>query len=327
MKRRVKVFAAFIITFSLISCMNTKNEEKVVEDIKIEKKVEEEKEVQKKEEQQEKIIKTDDILRYHYKKIAKSIDPNIDFENVNVRKFRVTDTDIYFGDNEELVLNLEKFKAIFKSNVGLPSLYQGEELIPKKREVDMSKKHIVFTFDDGPSNKYHELIREVFNEYDQTASFFLLGEVIKRNSNMVIKTYLDGHEIMGHSYTHPDLTKLSPEKIWKEYQGCNDEIFKVIGLDVKNIRPPYGAVNQKVKNVVGGKNNIVLWNVDSEDWKSRNVETIISRVLPVVKDGDVVLFHDLYLESYEAIKYMVPILIEEGYQFISYEDMIKIKNR
>ncbi|QXW66356.1 polysaccharide deacetylase family protein [Streptobacillus moniliformis] len=169
----------------------------------------------------------------------------------------------------------------------------------------MSKKHIVFTFDDGPRNKYHELIREVFNEYDQTASFFLLGEVIKRNSNMVIKTYLDGHEIMGHSYTHPDLTKLSPEKIWKEYQGCNDEIFKVIGLDVKNIRPPYGAVNQKVKNVVGGKNNIVLWNVDSEDWKSRNVETIISRVLPVVKDGDVVLFHDLYLESYEAIKYMV----------------------
>ncbi|WP_064610479.1 polysaccharide deacetylase family protein [Streptobacillus moniliformis] len=327
MKRRVKVFAAFIITFSLISCMNTKNEEKVVEDIKIEKKVEEEKEVQKKEEQQEKIIKTDDILRYHYKKIAKSIDPNIDFENVNVRKFRVTDTDIYFGDNEELVLNLEKFKAIFKSNVGLPSLYQGEELIPKKREVDMSKKHIVFTFDDGPRNKYHELIREVFNEYDQTASFFLLGEVIKRNSNMVIKTYLDGHEIMGHSYTHPDLTKLSPEKIWKEYQGCNDEIFKVIGLDVKNIRPPYGAVNQKVKNVVGGKNNIVLWNVDSEDWKSRNVETIISRVLPVVKDGDVVLFHDLYLESYEAIKYMAPILIEEGYQFISYEDMIKIKNR
>ncbi|WP_064591529.1 polysaccharide deacetylase family protein [Streptobacillus moniliformis] len=327
MKRRVKVFAAFIITFSLISCMNTKNEEKVVEDIKIEKKVEEEKEVQKKEEQQEKIIKTDDILRYHYKKIAKSIAPNIDFENVNVRKFRVTDTDIYFGDNEELVLNLEKFKAIFKSNVGLPSLYQGEELIPKKREVDMSKKHIVFTFDDGPRNKYHELIREVFNEYDQTESFFLLGEVIKRNSNMVIKTYLDGHEIMGHSYTHPDLTKLSPEKIWKEYQGCNDEIFKVIGLDVKNIRPPYGAVNQKVKNVVGGKNNIVLWNVDSEDWKSRNVETIISRVLPVVKDGDVVLFHDLYLESYEAIKYMVPILIEEGYQFISYEDMIKIKNR
>ncbi|WP_064581425.1 polysaccharide deacetylase family protein [Streptobacillus moniliformis] len=327
MKRRVKVFAAFIITFSLISCMNTKNEEKVVEDIKIEKKVEEEKEVQKKEEQQEKIIKTDDILRYHYKKIAKSIDPNIDFENVNVRKFRVTDTDIYFGDNEELVLNLEKFKAIFKSNVGLPSLYQGEELIPKKIEVDMSKKHIVFTFDDGPRNKYHELIREVFNEYDQTASFFLLGEVIKRNSNMVIKTYLDGHEIMGHSYTHPDLTKLSPEKIWKEYQGCNDEIFKVIGLDVKNIRPPYGAVNQKVKNVVGGKNNIVLWNVDSEDWKSRNVETIISRVLPVVKDGDVVLFHDLYLESYEAIKYMVSILIEEGYQFISYEDMIKIKNR
>ncbi|WP_064605729.1 polysaccharide deacetylase family protein [Streptobacillus moniliformis] len=327
MKRRVKVFAAFIITFSLISCMNTKNEEKVVEDIKIEKKVEEEKEVQKKEEQQEKIIKTDDILRYHYKKIAKSIDPNIDFENVNVRKFRVTDTDIYFGDNEELVLNLEKFKAIFKSNVGLPSLYQGEELIPKKREVDMSKKHIVFTFDDGPRNKYHELIREVFNEYDQTASFFLLGEVIKKNSSMVIKTYLDGHEIMGHSYTHPDLTKLSSEKIWKEYQNCNDEIFKVIGLDVKYIRPPYGAVNQKVKNVVGGKRNIVLWNVDSEDWKSRNVETIISRVLPVVKDGDVVLFHDLYLESYEAIKYMVPILIEQGYQFISYEDMIKIKNR
>ncbi|CAM3209647.1 polysaccharide deacetylase family protein [Streptobacillus ratti] len=346
MKRSIKGLIALILTFGLLSCINDKANENISENTSVEKSVEEkvekeempvEKEKQeekkvekeeKKEEIKEKIVtESSDILRYHYRKIAKTIDSSISFEGVNIKKYRITDDEIYFGDNEELVLNLEKFKAIFKSGVGLPSLYNGERLIPKKREVDMSKKHIVFTFDDGPRNKYHELIREVFNEYDQTASFFLLGEVIKRNSDMVVKTYLDGHEIMGHSYTHPNLTKLSPERIWKEYQSCNDEIFKVIGLDVKYLRPPYGAVNQKVRDVVGGRKNIVLWDVDSEDWKSRNVETIISRVLPVVKDGDVVLFHDLYLESYEAIKYMVPILIEQGYQFISYEDMIKIKNR
>ncbi|WP_073508019.1 polysaccharide deacetylase family protein [Streptobacillus notomytis] len=330
MKRSIKRLVTLILTLGLLNCMNDKSYEKVTENIAVEKSVEEkveEKIEEKIEIEEKKVLRSDDILRYHYKKIAKTIDPSISFEGVNVKKYRISDDEIYFGDNEELVLNLEKFKAIFKSGVGLPSLYKGEVLVPKKREVDMSKKHIVFSFDDGPRNKYHELIREVFNEYDQTASFFLLGEVVKKNSNMVIRTYLDGHEIMGHSFTHPDLTKLSPEKIWKEYQGCNDAIFKVIGLDVKYLRPPYGAVNKKVKDIVGGKRNIVLWDVDSEDWKSRNVETIISRVLPVVKDGDVVLFHDLYLESYEAIKYMVPILIDQGYQFISYEDMIKIKNR
>ncbi|WP_156300276.1 polysaccharide deacetylase family protein [Streptobacillus canis] len=350
MKRSVKGLIALIILFSLFSCSNAKDEEKVVESVSVEKHVEEIKEEVKQEEEkkeekveetkveekveekpkkeetkEEVVTQSNDIFRYHYKKIARTIDPNVNFNGVNINKYRITDTEIFIGDNEELVLNLEKFKAIFKSGMGLPSLYNGATLTPKKREVDMTKKHIVFTFDDGPRNKYHELIREVFNQYDQTASFFLVGEVVKKNPHMVVKTYLDGHEIMGHTTNHPNLTKLSPEKIWKEYQSTNDEIFRTIGLDVRHLRPPYGAANQKVRDVVGGKENIVLWNVDSEDWKSRNVDKIVSRVLPVVKDGDVVLFHDLYLESYEAVKYMVPILIEQGYQFISYEDMVKLK--
>ncbi|NYV28323.1 polysaccharide deacetylase family protein [Streptobacillus felis] len=347
MKVSLKGLIAFMIIFNLISCGSAKNDEQIKENVSVEKpveeikeeKVEEQKEEVKEEVKEEKtqkknedtkeevIVGKNDILRYHYRRIAKKIDPNVSFDGVNLEKYRITDTEIFFGDNEELALDLEKFRPIFKSGVGLPSLYYGATLNPKKREVDMTKKHLVFTFDDGPRNKNHEAIREIFNEYDQTASFFVLGEMVKKNPQMIVKTYLDGHEIMGHSYTHPNLTKLSSEKVWEEYQKTNDEIFKVIGLDVWRIRPPYGAANDRVRDIVGGRENSILWDVDSLDWKSRNVDKIVARVLPVVKDGDVVLFHDLYKETYEAVKYMVPILIEQGYQFISYEDMMNIKNR
>lgn len=269
-----------------------------------------------------------DIFRFKFKERIKLIDPEINLEDIDFSKYLITKEDIIIGDEKKISLNLEKFKSIFKVNRGLPTIYNSNEVfIPKKRELDPNKKHIVFSFDDGPLNENHELIRELFNEYDETAVFAVVGKNVRRHSAMLLKTYLDGHEIISHTQTHPDLSKKSDSKILEEIIKSSDEIFKVTGYDVKYLRPPYGSYNSRVKKILEGRSNIVLWNVDSEDWKNRNSEIIINRVLPNIKDGDVVLFHDLYPETYEAVKFMLPILKQEGFQFISYEDMMKLKSK
>ena len=154
-----------------------------------------------------------------------------------------------------------------------------------------------------------------------------MGLNVKKNPKMVLQTYLDGHEISNHTYDHKNLSKISRSQIIDEILKTDDLIYSIIGDENKNVRPPYGAYNSNVVEILGGKSNLILWNVDSEDWKNRNKDVIISRVLDKVKDGDVVLFHDLYPETYEAIKYMVPILISRGFQFVTYSELKEIKGR
>lgn len=272
-------------------------------------------------------ITSNDVFRNRYKYIIKSIDRNIDLSNVDFSKFKIENDKIVVGKDKTLNLEYTKFKRVFKGGVGLPSIYEGEKLIPKQRPIDPNKKHIAFTFDDGPGNKNHVLIREVFNKYNERATFYFVGLNVKKNPKMVLQTYLDGHEISNHTYDHKNLSKISRDQIIDEILKTDDLIYSIIGDENKNVRPPYGAYNSNVVEILGGKSNLILWNVDSEDWKNRNKDVIISRVLDKVKDGDVVLFHDLYSETYEAIKYMVPILISRGFQFVTYSELKEIKGR
>ena len=272
-------------------------------------------------------ITSSDIFRNRYRYIIKSIDPNIDINDIDFSKFKFENENIVVGKDKKINLEYTKFKRVFKVGLGLPSIYEGEELIAKKRAIDPNKKHIAFTFDDGPGNKNHVLIREIFNKYDERATFYFLGLNVKKNPKMVLQTYLDGHEISNHTYDHKNLSKISKSQIIDEILKTDDLIYSITGYDSKDVRPPYGAYNSNVVDILGGKRHVILWNVDSEDWKNRNTEVIISRVLDKVKDGDVVLFHDLYSETYEAIKYMVPILKSRGFQFVTYSELKEIKGR
>lgn len=122
-----------------------------------------------------------------------------------------------------------------------------------------------------------------------------------------------GHEYGSHTYSHPNLTKLSHQEMIKEiYSPVN--VFKdVFNYDMKTMRPPYGATNQAVKDA---GLEVVLWTVDTEDWRSRNTENIFQRVQNV-RSGDIVLFHDIFDETAEAVKRILPMLVEKGFQFVT----------
>lgn len=322
-----------IKTEKSIVIIKEKQEEKVEEKIekveKIEEKIEKEKieevKIEEKKEEVKKVDNKEGIFRPRYIHMIKIKNPSLDLSNINMKKYVIEGENIIFGDNKELSLNINDYKMIFKAHNGLPSIYTGEKLNPIKREIDKSKKHIVFSFDDGPTDKYHILIRNYFNSLNETATFCVTGKNAKKYSNILKETYLSGHEIINHSYNHPNFVKLNNIDVLKELIYTNNVIYSITGEESRLFRPPYGSFDDRIIKLLGGKKNLALWNVDSEDWKNRNTEIIINRVLNNVKDGDIVLFHDLVKETYDAITYMMPILQKRGYQFVSYSDMMEIR--
>ena len=264
----------------------------------------------------DKIINSSDILRANYKSIAKyRFNDEIKFDDIDMNSFQIQDKQIVFGkEGKQVTLDYEKYKQMFKAGLGIPSLYTGEIYKPNIIPIDPSKKHIAFTFDDGPANVNHQKIRELFDKYGQQATFCFVGQMAQENPDMVLETYKKGHMIINHSWSHPDLVRLTPEQQAKEILDTEDILFKTTGYDVDVLRPPYGSFNQTTKDIVNDK--IALWTVDSLDWKSRNTQSIINEVTPYIADGAVVLFHDLYEPTYHAIEQLLPQLLDQGYQFV-----------
>ena len=134
-----------------------------------------------------------------------------------------------------------------------------------------------------------------------------------------------GSEIGNHTYHHANLTKADDDTIEKEISDVNRAVKNATGEKATLIRPPYGAYNDKVMALL--TEPVVLWDLDTEDWSSRNAQDIAEKVLSTVKDGDIVLMHDIYESTAEAVEIMVPKLKEMGYQIVSVSQMAQYKGR
>ncbi len=191
-----------------------------------------------------------------------------------------------------------------------------------KKELPIDKKTVAITFDDGPS-KYTNKIIELLNENNSNATFFVLGNKVKTYSDIIRKNIESGNEIGNHSYNHKWLTSLSIEELNSQISKTNELIKEISGYECTLFRPTYGSINNKIKENVNM--NIVLWTVDSNDWKIKNSKTIANKVLSKVKDGDIILFHDTYERTFQALQIIIPKLINDGYQIVTVSDLEKIK--
>ncbi len=185
-------------------------------------------------------------------------------------------------------------------------------------------KVISFTFDDGPS-KYTSLIMDVFDEYGAKATFFEVGYMMKSRTDTVKEVLNRGFEIGNHTTDHSNLNTLSAEKVKEKVYGNNDTFKEITGYDFPLLRPPYGNAKESVRNLIDVP--IIKWSVDSRDWESRNKDKIVSLVKSHTKGGDIVLFHDLYESTYEAIKELVPYYYEQGYTIVCVSELFKINNK
>ena len=190
------------------------------------------------------------------------------------------------------------------------------------REVDGTKKMVALTYDDGPS-VYTDQILDVFEKYNQKATFFIVGDRISWNEDQAKREAQLGCQQGNHTYSHNVLTKLSEEKIKEKLKGTDDELIRISGKPSVYIRPPEGRYNDTVKKACGCP--IILWSVDSRDWESKDCTKVCNAIIGKVKDGDIVLMHDLYKSTAEATEKIVPALINEGFQLVTVEEMAILK--
>lgn len=189
--------------------------------------------------------------------------------------------------------------------------------------IDSSKPMIALTFDDGPNKGSTERILDVLENNGVHATFFIVGNRISYNKDIVKRAYELGCDIGSHSFDHAKLTELKKNGIKKEFSRTNDILKDVIGDTAHFVRTPYGSHTKQVLNAVDYP--VILWNVDTEDWKSRNKKKILKRVIGKVNDGDIILMHDIYDSTADAVEVMIPKLIEQGYQIVSISEMFEAK--
>lgn len=261
------------------------------------------------------IINMEKLLKIDYKNINFHINNN----NVLILFERDTLCDNY---DEVLEVNIpishfEKLKNI-KINE--------ENLIASTNQtvnyIDTSKPVVALTFDDGPSI-YTEEILNTLKKYNSNATFFVLGNKIDNYSNIIIKMYENGNEIGNHSYNHRWLTKLSTDEQKEQINKTQEIIKKYTGYTPIYMRPTYGSINKKLRENINLE--VVLWSVDTKDWKYKNIDTIVNNALTNVKDGSIILMHDTHERTSEAVKKLVPKLIEKGYQLVTISELKEVK--
>lgn len=235
---------------------------------------------------------------------------------------------------------LELYSGVHKKNISYNSLleYNASKKLNAKNyditqeeydklfsnSIDKNKKMVAITFDDGPHATNTYKILDILDCNNAKATFFMLGSNIEKNSDVVKAVYDRGNEIGIHTWNHKELTKLSLEEIQSEVNSTADAIFNLTGERPVLVRPPYGSVNNIVKSALSNY-ILILWNVDSLDWKSRNEEKIVPLVMNNVKDGDIILLHDIHSTTIPALEKIVKQLTEQDYQLVTVSDMLKAK--
>ncbi|HLR21299.1 MAG TPA: polysaccharide deacetylase family protein [Tissierellaceae bacterium] len=193
------------------------------------------------------------------------------------------------------------------------------------RQIDPDIPMIALTFDDGPHTPTTGPILDTLKEYDSVATFFVLGNRIPDNGNMIKRIVEEGSEIGNHSYNHKQLTTISSTEVEEQINQTQDAVMKVSGIEPQLMRPTYGSFDEKLKSQVDMP--IVLWSIDTEDWKHKNPDKIVNHVLDNVKDGDIILMHDIYTSTAEAVEGLVPTLIERGYQLVTVSELYEIQGK
>ena len=188
--------------------------------------------------------------------------------------------------------------------------------------IDKNKPMIALTFDDGPNHNTIKVL-DILEKYNAKATFFILGTNIKGNEKTIKRMNELGMEIGNHMYSHKLLTKLENEKILSEIKQVDSLIFDIINKYPTLIRPSYGTINSRIKKIMDRP--IIIWNIDTLDWKNHNSNKIANKVLKLVDDGDIILMHDIYRATTNSLEIFIPKLIEEGYQLVTVSELLYYK--
>ena len=179
---------------------------------------------------------------------------------------------------------------------------------------------VALTFDDGPRADTTALLLDELALREIPATFFLVGDRIEENAQLILRMAREGHQIGVHSQTHRLLTGLTREEFTFEVEGTRTLLTDLLGKGDYWLRPPYGIIDPSVQEWAGSP--VILWSLDSLDWEARDARRIVTDVLSQVKDGDIILFHDIYPSTVEAVVEIADVLQQQGWCFATVEQLL-----
>lgn len=188
--------------------------------------------------------------------------------------------------------------------------------------VEKNNPIIALTFDDGPNHNTSRVL-DILEKYNIKATFFILGTNIEGNEKIIKRMNDLGMEIGNHMFSHKLLTKQTDNTIKKEVDKVDNLIFNIINKYPTLIRPSYGTVNNRIKKLMNRP--IIIWNIDTLDWKYHNSKQIANRVFKDVSDGDIILMHDIYRATANSLEIIIPKLLKDGYQFVTVSELLYYK--
>jgi peptidoglycan/xylan/chitin deacetylase (PgdA/CDA1 family) len=174
-------------------------------------------------------------------------------------------------------------------------------------------------------------VLDVLNKYQVNATFFLMGARAAEHTDIVRRAYAEGNAIGNHTYWHPNLTEESLERVHWEVASTEEVLAQILGFRPRLFRPPYGALNRAIVELLGEMGNtVILWNVDSLDWRQLGTDIIADNVLANTTPGSIILMHDggdwtMDLSgTVNALDEIIPRMQQEGMEFVTIPELLNI---
>jgi peptidoglycan/xylan/chitin deacetylase (PgdA/CDA1 family) len=187
--------------------------------------------------------------------------------------------------------------------------------------INTHEKVVALTFDDGPDPLFTGHILDVLKEKNIKATFFVLGQNVKDNPDLLKRIHQEGHEVANHGYSH---TYTSSQFV-RELVRTDELIYQTINQHTRFYRPPGGLVSKSV--IDGVRNNgyvVTLWSVDSWDWQNPGPARIVQNVLKSSFPGAIILLHDggeKREQTIQALPGIIDRLGQQGYQFVTVSEL------
>jgi peptidoglycan/xylan/chitin deacetylase (PgdA/CDA1 family) len=190
--------------------------------------------------------------------------------------------------------------------------------------VNVEGPYIAMTFDDGPSPETTPRLLDILKQRNIKATFFMIGQNAERNPTIVKRILAEGHEIGNHSWTHPQLSKLSDDRVTEEINKTQNAIKDASGYTPVLMRPPYGAITARQKEWIEKQFDlsVIIWSVDPFDWKRPGASVIEQRILAGARPGAIVLSHDIHKQTVDAMPATLDALAAKGFKFVTVSQLI-----
>ena len=190
--------------------------------------------------------------------------------------------------------------------------------------MDKKEKAVYLTFDDGPIPEATPFILKTLAEFNIHATFFMVGDNVRKHPELYKQIVEAGHQVGNHSYDHAALDRLTPAQALADLEKNDALLRELLGDGDYWVRPPYGLLtdDEAARLTVP----LVNWSVDTEDWRTKDCDKILDVIYRCTGDGDIVLLHDRYLNTVDAALKAVAHLQQQGYVFVTVSELLAIKN-